>query len=88
MHRERWGNSRRNGSGSSSSSSSSSSAAGCCSSSVQPGTPVHIVEKHNQGSGSMTRGVVQRVLTGSSTHPRGIKVQLTCGAVGRVCALR
>ena len=31
---------------------------------------------------------ISRVLTGSTMHPRGIKVQLTCGAVGRVCALR
>lgn len=62
--------------------------AGCHRSSAQPGTSVAIVEKHNQRSGAVTLGVVARVLTGSTMHPRGIKVQLTCGAVGRVCALR
>ena len=60
----------------------------CDSSSVQPGTSVVIVEKHNQRCGAVTLGVVARVLTGSVTHPRGIKVQLQCGAVGRVSALR
>ena len=63
-------------------------AAGCCGSSVQPGTAVSVVEKQNQRSGVVTHGVVARVLTGSAVHPRGIKVQLTSGVVGRVCALR
>jgi uncharacterized repeat protein (TIGR03833 family) len=63
-------------------------AAVCCGSSVQPGTAVCVVEKQNQRSGVVTQGVVARVLTGSAVHPRGIKVQLTSGVVGRVCALR
>lgn len=43
-----------------------------------------IVEKQNQGSGKLTEGVVKDLLTNSSIHPRGIKVRLTNGIVGRV----
>jgi uncharacterized repeat protein (TIGR03833 family) len=60
------------------------SSSACCSSGIQPGTAVSIVEKQNQRSGVITRGIVSRVLTGSAVHPRGIKVQLACGAVGRI----
>jgi len=45
---------------------------------------VAIVEKHNQGSGELTRGFVEEILTNSSFHPHGIKVRLTTGEVGRV----
>jgi uncharacterized repeat protein (TIGR03833 family) len=51
---------------------------------VKPGARVRIVLKQDQRSGKLTEGVVQDVLTRSSTHPHGIKVRLTCGAVGRV----
>jgi len=43
---------------------------------IRAGLEVGIVEKHNQGSGTLTKGVVEEILTNSSFHPRGIKVRL------------
>jgi uncharacterized repeat protein (TIGR03833 family) len=43
-----------------------------------------IVLKHDQKTGKLTRGIVQNILTSSAFHPRGIKVRLTDGQVGRV----
>lgn len=54
---------------------------------INPGDTVEIILKADQASGKMTRGVVKRILTRSSTHPRGIKVILTDGQVGRVCMI-
>ena len=51
---------------------------------IRPGLRVRVVEKQNQGSGKLTEGVVQRILTKSPTHPHGIKVMLEDGIVGRV----
>lgn len=51
---------------------------------IQIGKHVAIVEKHNQRSGSLTHGIVKRLLTKSSNHPHGIKVQLETGKIGRV----
>lgn len=51
---------------------------------IQVGIEVEIVQKHDQRSGNLTSGVVQRILTKSSNHPHGIKVQLESGEVGRV----
>ena len=51
---------------------------------IKPGLEVHIVQKHDQRSGHLTRGVVQDILTKSLTHPHGIKVRLETGEVGRV----
>jgi uncharacterized repeat protein (TIGR03833 family) len=48
---------------------------------------VQIIEKQNQGSGLLTEGIVQRLLTKSPTHPHGIKVMLEDGRVGRVQAI-
>lgn len=48
------------------------------------GTTVLVVQKQDQGSGKLTKGVVQRILTKSATHPHGIKVKLEGGIVGRV----
>ena len=45
---------------------------------------VEIVEKHNQRTGELTEGWVKKILTNSSKHPHGIKVQLETGEVGRV----
>lgn len=45
---------------------------------------VEVVQKHHQASGELTWGIVKRILTNSSTHPHGIKVQLSDGKVGRV----
>ncbi|MBL4606161.1 MAG: YwbE family protein [Flavobacteriaceae bacterium] len=51
---------------------------------IQIGCEVAVVQKQHQRSGELTKGTVKRVLTNSSNHPHGIKVQLTTGIVGRV----
>jgi len=51
---------------------------------VRPGQRVAIVQKADQTSGTLTEGIVQSILTSSPTHPRGIKVRLETGEVGRV----
>jgi len=51
---------------------------------IRPGICVDIVQKQDQRTGKLTRGVVREILTGSPTHPHGIKVRLTTGYVGRV----
>ena len=53
-------------------------------SNVKIGSNVSIVLKEDQRSGKLTEGVVQDILTNSSTHPHGIKVRLESGEVGRV----
>jgi len=45
---------------------------------------VAIIQKHHQGTGELTEGVVADILTNSANHPRGIKVRLETGEVGRV----
>lgn len=45
---------------------------------------VAITQKQDQGTGKLTEGVVADILTSSSFHPRGIKVRLETGEVGRV----
>lgn len=45
---------------------------------------VEIVQKNHQRTGELTYGYVKRILTKSSSHPHGIKVQLVTGEVGRV----
>ena len=51
---------------------------------IRPGMTVSIVQKQHQRTGTLTRGVVQDILTKSATHPHGIKVRLVGGQVGRV----
>ena len=51
---------------------------------IRPGLEVEIVQKHHQRTGTLTKGVVQDILTKSPTHPHGIKVRLESGEVGRV----
>jgi uncharacterized repeat protein (TIGR03833 family) len=51
---------------------------------IRPGLRVQIVLKKDQGTGSLTEGIVAEILTNSSTHSHGIKVRLESGAVGRV----
>ena len=51
---------------------------------ITVGQQVSIVQKHHQTSGTLTEGVVERILTKSATHPHGIKVRLVSGEVGRV----
>jgi len=51
---------------------------------VQSGQQVDVVKKQDQGTGHLTDGVVERILTKSSFHPHGIKVRLESGVVGRI----
>ncbi len=51
---------------------------------LELGLTVDIVLKGDQDTGKRTRGVIQDILTSSATHPRGIKVRLGDGSVGRV----
>ena len=55
---------------------------------IRVGALVDIVLKKDQRTGRLTRGHVKRILTGSATHPHGIKVTLREGdQVGRVQAI-
>ena len=51
---------------------------------IKIGTRVLVVQKQDQRTGKLTEGAVQRILTNSQNHPRGIKVMLEGGIVGRV----
>ena len=51
---------------------------------ITPGLMVDIVLKADQPTGKLTRGIVADILTSASFHPRGIKVRLESGEVGRV----
>jgi len=51
---------------------------------ISLGAEVNIVLKQDQRSGTLTNGIVSRLLTKSPNHPHGIKVQLEDGQVGRV----
>ncbi|MFA5076485.1 MAG: YwbE family protein [Patescibacteria group bacterium] len=51
---------------------------------IRIGGKVMIVLKKDQPTGKLTPGVVDEILTSSSFHPRGIKVRLADGQVGRV----
>jgi uncharacterized repeat protein (TIGR03833 family) len=51
---------------------------------IRRGLRVAIVQKADQESGALTEGVVRDILTSSPEHPRGIKVRLESGEVGRV----
>ena len=53
-------------------------------SNIKKGSSVSIVQKQDQRSGKLTRGIVKDILTNSMTHPHGIKVRLESGEVGRV----
>ncbi len=51
---------------------------------IQISKQVAIIQKHHQRTGELTNGLVKRLLTKSSYHPHGIKVQLESGEIGRV----
>jgi uncharacterized repeat protein (TIGR03833 family) len=53
-------------------------------SNIHPGLVVVIVKKEDQRTGKMTQGIVKDILTSASVHPRGIKVRIDTGEVGRV----
>jgi uncharacterized repeat protein (TIGR03833 family) len=56
-------------------------------SNISIGITVDVVLKKDQRTNKLTRGVVKRLLTNSAMHPRGIKVMLEDGHVGRVQAI-
>jgi uncharacterized repeat protein (TIGR03833 family) len=51
---------------------------------IRPRMRVAVVMKEDQPSGELTTGIVRDLLTSSDEHPRGIKVRLVSGLVGRV----
>jgi len=51
---------------------------------IKQGSPVLIVLKKDQRSGTLTKGIVKDILTKSPHHTHGIKVRLESGEVGRV----
>lgn len=51
---------------------------------VTIGQHVLIVLKKDQSTGKLTEGYVKDILTKSTYHPRGIKVRLDDGRIGRV----
>jgi len=51
---------------------------------IKPGDAVWIIEKENYGTNDYKQGIVKDILTPRSSHPRGVKVRLTDGSVGRV----
>ena len=53
-------------------------------SNIKIGSKVMVVQKKDQRTGILTEGVVTKHLTNSANHPRGIKVMLEGGIVGRV----
>lgn len=55
---------------------------------IKIGSTVQVVQKQDQRSGKLTKGVVTRILTNSHNHPRGIKVMLEGGIVGRVMEIQ
>lgn len=50
----------------------------------KPGEKVRIVQKKDYDTGTLTEGVVAQILTKKEFHPRGHKVRLTNGIIGRV----
>ncbi|OGG28040.1 hypothetical protein A3A64_02650 [Candidatus Gottesmanbacteria bacterium RIFCSPLOWO2_01_FULL_48_11] len=51
---------------------------------VKRGALVRVVQKQDQQSERTTEGIVKDILTNSPNHPRGIKVRLESGIIGRV----
>lgn len=54
---------------------------------IKIGEKVKMIQKIHYETGQITEGTVKDILTSRPTHPRGIKVRLTNGLVGRVLAL-
>lgn len=53
-------------------------------SNITKGAEVLVALKRDQRTGKLTRGIVKDILTRSQNHPRGIKVRLEDGKIGRV----
>lgn len=52
--------------------------------SLRVGMTVLVVQKQDQRTGKLTKGIIKEILTKSPNHPHGIKVRLESGQVGRV----
>ncbi|MEK7110815.1 MAG: YwbE family protein [Patescibacteria group bacterium] len=53
-------------------------------SAIKLGVAVWVIEKENYGTRNYTQGIVKDILTSIPNHPRGTKVRLTDGTIGRV----
>lgn len=51
---------------------------------IKPGIAVWIIEKENYGTNNYKQGLVKDILTSKENHPRGVKVRLADGSIGRV----
>ena len=51
---------------------------------IKPGMRVRIVLNQDQSTGKLNGRIVKDILIYSGSHPHGVKVRLTSGAVGRV----
>ena len=51
---------------------------------IKKGSAVWVIAKENYGTQDYTQGIVAEILSPRDYHPRGIKVRLTDGTVGRV----
>ena len=51
---------------------------------IKLGMKVSIEQKRDQRTGVLTEGIIDDILTNSTTHPHGIKVRLSTGEIGRV----
>ncbi|MDP2705668.1 MAG: YwbE family protein [bacterium] len=51
---------------------------------IRPGDAVWVIEKEKYGTQDYTQGIVKDVLSPGDFHPRGIKVRLMDGTIGRV----
>lgn len=51
---------------------------------IKVGDAVWVIEKKNYGTTNYTQGIVAAILSPGGAHPRGIKVRLTDGTIGRV----
>ncbi len=50
----------------------------------KPGDKVFVIQKVDYGTQDYVEGIVKDVLTSRPQHPRGHKVRLTSGVIGRV----
>ena len=51
---------------------------------IRPGDGVWIIEREHYGTDNYKQGIVKDILSPHEYHPRGIKVRLLDGSVGRV----
>ena len=51
---------------------------------IHLGQHVEIIQKQDQHTGELTNGFIKKILTKTSFHPHGIKVELETGEIGRV----